>query len=694
MQNSGLSNSFFQAIFSNNQDGMAIIDDDFNIIESNQAFLDITKYKTGELSVLNLLDLISQGNIIQTKQAITLTKNGTAVEPVPRCYLNKQGHKVHVLETLTAIPENNWVLITLRDLTEKDSLHQQVDDLVHFDHLTKLLNRQEFTQYFANRVEQTSTPENIYICYLDLDNFKRINNHFGHNAGDELIVSVAKRIKHHLVAGETASRFGGDEFIILLIAENKAAAKQRITQLTEQINAPFVLESTSIPVQLNCSVGITHYSKNFNELDTLIRQADQAMYLAKQPNYPAIYFFSQKDFLKTISRQQQLVEISQAIKNNEMEMYYQPKINLRTGKVMGFEALVRWQHPKNGIILPEHFIPIIEETSVIERLDCWVMNKVVEQAHNFQQEGYAWPVSINVSNRMFHDENFINHLAEQLNKYPNLPNHNIEIEVLESVAITDFKKAKEIMLEGNKLGIKFVLDDFGTGYSSISYLKNLPFDTVKIDKMFIQTMLSYPQEMEVVEAIINLAKVFNLNVIAEGVESIEHGIVLLRYHCNNAQGFGITKSLPADKVIPWTKQFIPDPSWELWSDALWDMQDFPLLVAKSDHIVWIEQVLINIKDPELKTDEKDITDEKQCRFGQWYYGIAKQQYSHLESYQKIEAIHHEVHKTGLKIYQLKALGDINKAKTYAEKLLLCRDQILQLLDQLQRDFIKQAKKSQ
>lgn len=295
---------------------------------------------------------------------------------------------------------------------------------------------------------------------------------------------------------------------------------------------------------------------------------------------------------------------------------------------------------------------------------------------------------------MFHHEGFIDYLNEQLQKYPLLPSQTLEIEVLESVAISDFSRAKQVINAGKKLGVRFALDDFGTGYSSISYLKNLPFDTVKIDKMFVQTMLSHPIEMEIVEATINLAKVFNLNVIAEGVETIEHGIVLLRYNCNIAQGFGIATPMPNESIVSWANEFIPDPSWALWADALWESKDFPLLVAKSDHIVWVEQVLLTIKEPDKEPDFTHLKDERSCRFGKWYYGVGMQQYQHLTSFKEIEPVHSEVHFLGEQMYQLKLAGDLEKAAQRVGDLLKCRDMILNSLDQLHREFIHQNKQSE
>lgn len=683
----------FETIFHTNRDGMAIIDANGSFLKFNPAYLRITGYSHDELLQQDFFSLTHPSDRPKSQQVIEQVRQHGYVDSFEKQYLNKHGQNVSVNETFTQLPGNKWILVSSKDLTETQALVETVQHLEQFDALTHLHNRTQFTQHFEQQLQQLKSPHNIYLGYLDLDNFKNINDYFGHDAGDELLIAIAKRLKHILEPNEIVSRFGGDEFTLFLLATTQTEIQQRIQTIVHKIEQPYILEATPIPMEVTCSIGLTQYSEEFAELDTLLRQADQAMCLAKQPNQPAIKTFSQQDFLKTLSRQKQLVEISAAIQHGEMELYYQPKVNLRTGDITSLEALVRWNHPENGLIFPDHFLPIIESTSVIVELDRWVIQQALSEANARCESGHHWPISINISNRMFHHENFIESLQSQLQKWPQLPQDTLEVEVLESVAISDFARAKQVINSGKALGVKFALDDFGTGYSSISYLKNLPFDTVKIDKMFIQTMLSHPEEMEIVEATINLARVFNIDVIAEGVESIEHGIVLLRYHCNVAQGFGIAKPMPNTQVISWAQGFIPDPSWALWADALWDSRDFPLLVAKSDHIVWIEQVLLTMKEPEREPDIEQLKDEFSCRFGQWYYGIGKDQYQHLPSYTRIEPIHSQVHQLGNQMYQLKQMGDLETATQQIGNLLKCRDQILKCLDQLHREFIHQSKRA-
>ncbi|WP_321325905.1 EAL domain-containing protein [Thiomicrorhabdus sp.] len=678
----------FETIFNLSKDGIAIISLETNFLKCNPAYLQITGFSSETLLNQTLYDLTKPENKDSLSTVIQeVIKTGHIDNFETSLRLKRTTSQVNM--ALTLLPDKNHILISLQNLSEKQNLIDSLEQTVKFDALTQLPNREYFTQLFNQTCEKIKNLQNIYIGFLDLDSFKSINDLYGHTLGDELLTSLAHRLTISLEQDEAASRLGGDEFAILLLANNMEELEFRIEKLFKQLELPYVLKSSPVPVEISCSIGISQYSDEFNELDTLLRQSDHAMYLAKMPNHPNIKYFSHSEYQKTISHQKMLVKISDAIKNNEMELYYQPKVNLRTGKITGFETLIRWIDPKNGLVLPNNFLPIIESTHVIIELDRWVIKQAIAETQQRYKQGYFWPVSINISNRHFHHDSFLPFLEEALKSAPELPPNTFEIELLESIAIIDFAQAKQVLTAIKALGVNLSLDDFGTGYSSIAYLKHLPFDTVKIDKMFIQTMLSHTDEMQVVEATINLTKVFNLNVIAEGVETIEHGIVLLRYGCNQAQGFGIANPMPGKDIIQWSEHFTPDPSWSLWADALWDTRDFPLLVAKSDHIIWIEQVLLTMRDANIEPDLTQLKDEYSCRFGQWYYGIGKQQYSHLPIYQKIESIHQEVHHVGLEMYELKQSGDIHSAKELIEHLLDLRDQILTALDQLQRQFIKQ-----
>jgi len=679
----------FETIFNLSKDGIAILDLETNFLDFNPAYLRMSGFTRDELLNQSCLSLTAPEETEKLESVIQeVIKTGHSEQFEHSCLL-KNGNTTQVNIAFALLPNKQHILISIQDTSERSSLIQSLETLVKFDSLTKLPNRYHFTNIFNETLKDIVKPETIHVCFLDLDNFKSINDHYGHSAGDDLLVAMAHRLELELTEGEAASRLGGDEFAILLLADNMQQTETRLKKILDSLEHPYVLKSSPAPIEISCSIGVTQFSDKFNELDTLLRQSDQAMYLAKQPNYPNIKYFSHSEYQQKLSHQKLLVKISNAIQNNEMELYYQPKVNLRTGKITGLEALIRWITPDNEVIMPNYFLPIIEATQVIIELDRWVINQAIVEAQQRNELGYNWPVSINISNRHFHHESFIPFLKKALKKAPELPPDTFEVELLESIAIVDFAQAKKTLTDVKALGLKLSLDDFGTGYSSIAYLKNLPFDTVKIDKMFIQTMLSHSDEMEIVEATINLAKVFKINVIAEGVETIEHGIVLLRYGCNLAQGFGIAKPMPGNQIIAWADSFTPDPSWELWADALWDTKDFPLLVAKSDHIIWIEQVLLTMRDTNIEPDLSQLKDEFSCRFGQWYYGIGKQQYQHLPAYERIERIHQEVHRIGLTMYELKQAGDIKTAKTYIGDLLNLRDKILDSLDLLQREFIKQ-----
>ncbi len=331
----------FETIFYTNRDGIAIIDDKGNFLKFNPAYLRMTGYSHDELLNKNFFLLTHSQDQDLNKTAIEKVMSHGYVDSFEKKYLHKQGHLVSVHEAFTLLPGEKWILVSSKDLTETEQQAETVHNLEQFDSLTHLHNRNQFTHHFNELLKTIDNPQRVYLGYLDVDNFKHINDHFGHEAGDELLVAIAKRIKHSLQNGEIVSRFGGDEFTILLISESQDSIKTRLQALLDKIERPYILDATPIPMEVTCSIGITQYSEQFNEFDTLLRQADQAMCLAKQPNHAAIKYFSQTDFLETISKQKHLVEISDAIQHGQMTLHYQPLVNLRTGEITGLEALIR-----------------------------------------------------------------------------------------------------------------------------------------------------------------------------------------------------------------------------------------------------------------------------------------------------------------------------------------------------------------
>jgi EAL domain-containing protein (putative c-di-GMP-specific phosphodiesterase class I) len=406
--------------------------------------------------------------------------------------------------------------------------------------------------------------------------------------------------------------------------------------------------------------------------------------VAKQTGRNRYHRFDVLQDIQQESAQQTLTRVRQAVTDNELLLYYQPKVNLRTGEVVGFEALLRWQHPQDGMIPPLSFLPLVEQSDVIVAIGEWVIEQALKQLALWQLQGQVWPVSVNIAARHFQQEDFLPRLQILLACYPQVSPSLLEFEILESVALGDTGAMNALMANCRALGIDFSLDDFGTGYSSLSYLKRIPAQTLKIDQSFVRDMLDDADDRALVESIIHIASLFKLSVIAEGVETQDQGVLLLRLGCDVVQGYGIARPMPADQVFAWASAFVPDPQWCLWADVKWELIDLPLLVAQHDHLAWVKRVVLATQGVSMGMPQAQLIDAHQCRFGHWYDGHGQQRYGKLPEFQVIAPLHQQIHALGGKVMRLHAAGDHVAAAALCTDLLACKDQLLKLLDALQQ----------
>jgi EAL domain-containing protein (putative c-di-GMP-specific phosphodiesterase class I) len=304
-------------------------------------------------------------------------------------------------------------------------------------------------------------------------------------------------------------------------------------------------------------------------------------------------------------------------------MPYQPKLNMRTGTVFGMEALLRWQHPDKGVVGPYQFLPLVENTDLIIDIGEWVLAEALQQMQQWAAQGLCWVVSVNIAARHFQRPDFVARLGSILARFPQVSPDTLELEILESAALEDVQHMRNVMAACQQLGVQFALDDFGTGYSSLAYLKRLPANTLKIDQAFVRDMLEDPDDLTLVEAVVGLAKAFNRKVIAEGVETVEHGLLLLQLGCDLAQGYGIARPMPADSVAGWAADFIPGKAWRAWGAIQWDTADFPLLLAEHDHQTWVASIA---------TQPAEAEASYPARFGTWYAQRGSTLYGHLPAF--------------------------------------------------------------
>jgi EAL domain-containing protein (putative c-di-GMP-specific phosphodiesterase class I) len=329
--------------------------------------------------------------------------------------------------------------------------------------------------------------------------------------------------------------------------------------MLSQVSHPICIENHVITV--SASLGFTLYPEDQADADTLMRHADQAMYVAKQRGKNRYHLFDQEQDRLVISHNETLANIEKAIEQDEFVLFFQPKVNLREGKVLGAEALIRWQHPALGLLPPSAFLPDIEGTELVIALDRWVLNRALEHLEQWHAMGLDICISINIAPRHLLHQDFIFTLQEHFERHATVPRQCLELEILETAALEDMNRVIGVMKDCQKLGVKFALDDFGTGYSSLTYLKALPAQTLKVDQSFIRDILRDPEDLAIVSGIINLARVFHREVIAEGVESREHASLLLKLGCEQAQGYGIAKPMPAEALAAWIARWAPCDEW-------------------------------------------------------------------------------------------------------------------------------------
>lgn len=429
------------------------------------------------------------------------------------------------------------------------------------DALTGLLNRVLLHDRLIHSMASVKRQGNLLaVMFIDLDGFKGINDQLGHAAGDMMLKEVAQRLKHAVRAEDTVARLGGDEFIVLQEASDKMEIQHCLERIMETIKMPFKIEG--MPASVSTSIGIALYPENDSEPETLLRQADMAMYHAKQSGRDQYRFFDSNMNAAARKNTERQGRIASALKNGEFRLYYQPKIDLRSGMIRGLEALIRWMDPDLGMpVLPPDFLPAVQDTQLIVEIGSWVVNHVLDQMSEWRKAGISIDVSINIAGRQLHDPDFVDMLNEAFDAHPDVEPSKIELEILEESAIADFNSTLKVISACRQIGVRFSIDNFGTGHASLSYLKNLPVDSLKIDRTFIANMLGNNDNLAVIQGIVSLSRIFNREVIAEGLESIEQGRMLIKMGCSLGQGYGIAKPMPGEAFQDWMESWNRNPEW-------------------------------------------------------------------------------------------------------------------------------------
>jgi EAL domain-containing protein (putative c-di-GMP-specific phosphodiesterase class I) len=357
-------------------------------------------------------------------------------------------------------------------------------------------------------------------------------------------------------------------------------------------------------IEITCSLGVTFYPQADEvEADQLLRQADQAMYQAKLLGKNRYQLFDPEQDRDLRGRHEKLIQIAQALERDEFELHYQPKVNMCSGQVIGVEALIRWNHPSDGLMQPGAFLPLIEAHPLIVQLGDWTLERSLKQMEQWAEAGLQLSVSVNIAARHLQQEDFTQRLESALLRHPKVSARQLELEVLETSALENTQQVSRVIDECRRLGVNFSLDDFGTGFSSLSYLKRLPVQLLKIDRSFVLGMLDDPEDLTILQGIINLAQSFHRGVIAEGVETSEHGELLLFLGCELGQGYAIARPMPADELPAWTEHWTPPKHWRLCRSL--NADKLPLLYAMVQSRHWVEAIAQSLEDEDAGLPEID-----------------------------------------------------------------------------------------
>ena len=666
------------SVFSHSREGILITNADGTIIEVNEAFTRITGYPRAEVLGRNPR-LLSSGlhdpSFFAELWRDLIEKGHWYGEIWNR---RKEGEIYVEMLTISAVHNAQGqvahYVALFSDITVLKEHERQLEHIAHYDALTNLPNR----VLLADRLQQAMAQaqrrgQQIAVTLLDLDGFKAINDGHGHETGDHLLMTVAARMKQALREGDTLARLGGDEFVAVLI--DLADIEASIPMLARLLAAAAQPVSVADAVlHVSASLGVTFYPQADEvDADQLLRQADQAMYQAKLAGKNRYHVFSAAQDRSLRALHESLDRIHRALTEHEFVLYYQPKVNMRTGVVIGAEALIRWQHPEQGLLPPVVFLPVIENHPLAVEIGEWVIETALTQMEIWQTAGLAIPVSVNIGARQLQQQNFVQRLRTRLAEHPAIPPARLELEVLETSALEDLNHVSQVIAACRQLGVQFALDDFGTGYSSLTYLKRLAVALLKIDQSFVRGMLDDPEDLAILEGVISLATAFHHQVIAEGVETVAHGEMLLQFGCELAQGYGIARPMPAAEFPAWLAAWRPDPRWA--DRAVVRHDNLPILFAGVQHRAWVMAIEAFLNG----TRDALSLDHHVCRFGAWLVAERLVGCGILPALLVIDTLHQQVHELAAELVELHNQGRKPEAWARLGELHALRDRLLEAL---------------
>ncbi len=548
------------SVFANSQEGILISDAENRIIDINPAFTRLTGYTRDDAIGQNphFLSAGRQSQEFYAEMWRSININGEWQGELWNRH--KSGEEYVELLSIVAVKDEQNRLQhyvgAFSDISMIKEHEADLDRIAHFDMLTSVPNRRLLGDRMEQAIARTHrSGKSVAVCYLDLDGFKPINDQFGHEGGDRMLVEIARRLESMLRSDDTVARLGGDEFVLLwndISAE--AECHFALERILTRISAPMLLEGEEVSV--SASIGVTLYPEDNVDADNLLRHADHAMYSAKQLGKNRYQMFDARLERQISSRVEFLAKVEKALNDEQFELYYQPKVNCIASTVEGVEALLRWNDPILGLVGPKEFLSLIENDSLAFRMGRWVIEQAVRQARIWDEMDIKLPVSINLFPRHLKYRAFIDDLRNAITlHWPHMPMGRLMMEIIETTDLEELDPVELVIKKCLEMGVSFSLDDFGTGYSSLIYLRRLSVEELKIDQAFVRDMLEDPDDEAIVVGVIGLGRAFGLRVVAEGVESPQQARHLVDLGCPIVQGYGMGRPMSAEDFQEWYANF-------------------------------------------------------------------------------------------------------------------------------------------
>lgn len=643
------------SVFTHAAEGILITDVHGNILEVNEAFTRVTGYAREEVLGKNPRILRSglQSRAFYESMWQTLANNGQWKGEIWN--RNKIGDIYAEELTINAIRDTEGGIVQyvalFSDVTQLKDRERQLAQLAHYDALTGLPNRSLLLDRLRQGMAQAHRRNQMLaVASLDLDGFKPVNDKHGFEIGDRLLTALARRLRLALREGDTLARLGGDEFVVVLTdLQSLEDALPVISRMLKDVAARVRIGGLNLRV--TASIGVAVY-RDAEEADAeqLLRQAGQALFEAKAGGRNRYALFSPSSDERSGHRLE-ILRIHRALAQNEFVLHYQPKVNMRTGAVVGAEALIRWQHPERGLLLPGAFLPLVENDPFSINLGEWVMETALQQMEDWQQAGLDLQVSVNMGALQLQQKDFPERLRRLLAAHPAVKPSSFELEVLESSAFQDLVQASDLLDSCHTMGVSFAIDDFGTGYASLTYLKRLPVQTVKIDRSFVCDMLDNPENLTILEGVLGLATAFRRHIVAEGVETAEQGWMLLQLGCHTAQGYGIARPMPAGELPGWVKRWQPDPRWTDCPPL--NSGNRTLLFACVEHRTWLGAFESYLQG---KRPAPPALDPGECRLGSLLENEKLAGRTDPNAIAAIQTLHDQLHELAAEIMASQAEG--------------------------------------